>query len=113
MIVIIYCKTIIALPHLTVQVKEGQILTMNIIPVLGAGFKILNREAIQVDLGALGEETIAALSQEYFALFAGMQLAKKISGILSFFVEPGFAFYDLNALNRSFSIKGGINVQFD
>ena len=88
-------------------------LTMDLKPLIGAGFKILNRAAMKVDLGALGEETVASMSQTYFALLGGLLLVKKISGNLSFFIEPGIAFYDLKAFNRSFSIKGGINVQFN
>ena len=90
-----------------------ELLAMDLKPLLGAGLKILNRSAMQVDLGALGEETVASISQTYFAFFSGLQVAKKITRNLSFFIEPGLAFYDLKAFNKSFSIKGGINVQFN
>jgi hypothetical protein len=90
-----------------------ELLSMNLKPLLGAGLKILNRAAMQVDLGALGKESVPQLSKSYFTFYSGLLMEKGVSRILSFFIEPGFAFYDLKAFNRSFLIKGGINVQFN
>jgi hypothetical protein len=82
-------------------------------PVVGAGLKILKREAFYIDLGAFGEQRNPPLSKTYFSSFMGLILAKNITDAFGFFLEPGYALYDLNKLHNTFSIRGGIHVAFN
>jgi len=89
---------------------ENMLFVLDLKPVIGAGFKVLNRDAFQIDLGALGEETTPQLSKTYFSSFLGLVLSKSISDKLSFFVEPAYSVYNTTKRHNTFSIKGGIDV---
>jgi len=90
-----------------------KIFTMDIKTVTGAGIKVLEREAFIINLGALDREAYPQLTKSYFSSFLALVISKQISGNLGFFIEPAWAFYDLNALHSALSVRGGIDVSFN
>jgi hypothetical protein len=90
-----------------------QFFTLNIETLVGAGIKVLEREAFNIDLGALGREAYPQLTKSYFTSFAGLVISKQISGNLGFFIEPAWAIYNLNSFHSALSVRGGIDVSFN
>ena len=82
-------------------------------PVMGVGFKVLNRESFQIDLGALGEKTSPDVSKTYFSSFIGLVFSRRITDNFNIFFQPGYSLYDAQKFHDTFSIKGGIDVMFN
>lgn len=93
----------------TYLINSG-IYKMRIGPRFAAGYKWLTREAYRISLGALGQRSIPAKTENFPVMDAGVQIRWPLSRLTHLNITSAMAYNTIDKGFWSLSVSGGLDV---